>query len=359
MKGGRYLKLGRAGVLKGSYENSITTIYGTINPLTLMIYSPVAMFISHSTILFSLVPALTSAGVLRNLDRREDICGTTGFANSATSYFQSSNGALTTYTGCSSRCAADTRCKSFGYSGRVCMLYESPLSASLAQYAQSDIVYYDATCAGVHGGLAASSSGGGTSESRPFHLHTRTLPWTVTQTLTRSYTTITRTRTMSKVGPVPTGGEIPSLMPFPMPAKSTMLPNGMPNMDNGNKIPRGDSNTGDAVPTSTMVTQVQVTPVPVAQVDRTTLGRSNFPDIDHKQTTFPGPTPTFAAPKASGSARACADDITQPWPAITTTATNKRWFWPWVGFGSPRPNTGDSPNGTIPAGFGGCYLPQQ
>lgn len=345
-------------------ENSITTIYNIIHPLTLMIYNPAAMFISLSTILLSLVPALTSANVLRTLDRREDICGTTGFANSATSYFQSSNEALASYTGCSSRCAADTRCKSFGYSGTVCMLYESPLSASLAQYAQSDIVYYDARCAGVHGGLAASST---SEHPRPLHSHTGTaLPWTVTQTLMRSHTTITRTRTMSKVGPAPTSSVMLSLMPFPIPARSTVLsaPNCVSNMDNGHKIPRGESSspTGNAAvqpaPT-TMVTQV--TPVPVAQADRTTpLGRSNWPDItDHKPTTFSGPTATFAVPRASGSARACADGgVAQPWPAVATvTATNnKRWFWPFAGLGSPRPGTpGGAPNGTIPAGFDGCY----
>lgn len=319
---------------------------------------PATMFFSQSLLILSLVPSWASAGILRNLDRRADVCGTTGFANAAHSYFSSSDAALTTYAGCAIRCADDSKCKSFGYNKTTCLLYNNTLSASLAQYEQNDIVYFDAGCVG---GLGAASS-----DIPPFP----TSYLTATRSSSRPRATVTRTRTRSRVGPFPTGSEIP-WSSFPWSSKPTILPfNTFIDGEQPSwKHVREAVQTTHPTPASTMVTIVtplsspdptskDVTPVPVAQIGHTTLGLgSNLPFPTNTGTTGPWPSATGAVPlpqggQRNGSSTACPDGF-QAWSSTTAAASkDKRWFWPFAGFGSPRPS--GIPSGMGPGSFGGC-----
>lgn len=299
------------------------------------------MFSSHSVLVLSLVSTLTSAGVLPivspALDRRqitEDICGTSGFANSANSYFTSSDGSLATFAGCSGRCAQDpTRCKSFGYNGTTCLLYEKTLSTSLAQWEASDIVYFDATC------LAEGETDGAAA---PPNL------------------TVTPSRPMSTVGPIPTGTGAPSfLSSLPLPTQST--PPAVPIVDDTVKphehehehkhgkehYPRAKLQTSDLPPSFTQITLSKYStiqgplstftpdPAPEAatQVGHATVGglhgSSVFPHPTTCTCTTTGPKPTAVVP-GNGKGHPCSG-------VWAFDADKKTWSW-FPGFGGfPRP----------------------
>lgn len=336
------------------------------------------MLVQHSVYCLSLATTLASAGLLPSwlgLERREDICGTTGFANSDSSYFWSSNGALTTYTGCSTRCADDTRCKSFGYNSGLCMLFDKSLSTSLTYYTQSDVVYFDVGCV-VDGSTGANSQSPLSQTSHKTHI-----------SLSRSRKTVTgtRTHTMNGFGSMPTGsGNFPApsldphqtgslssglmhptntnpgkLIPDSMSAQPTMHPNSASNT-NDEDVERRDLKEAvqmaNPAPASTLVTvttplgiAVPATTAEVAKADYATFTSGTFTP----PTSFPWPLPTGIWPqggKQNGSTHACPGGGRLGTAAVGTK--QKRWFFSWPGIGSFGPK--GAHNGTGPAGFGGC-----
>ncbi|KAI3394311.1 hypothetical protein diail_2905 [Diaporthe ilicicola] len=92
---------------------------------------------------------MVSAGLLPSwisLDRRADICGVKGYDRDRGNYFWSASKQLTSYSGCSARCAKSSRCKSFGFNDEACMLFDLSLSENFDEDRHSDVKYYDVGC---------------------------------------------------------------------------------------------------------------------------------------------------------------------------------------------------------------------
>lgn len=323
----------------------------------------VTMLVAYFSLALLLFPELAWAGLLPSwvaLDRREDICGATGFANSDNNYFWSNNRALTTYAGCSTRCSGDARCKSFGYSDNLCILFDKTLSASLAQYSQSDIVYFDIECLG-------GNQDGATISQKPaseiFLLRS-----------TRR-ATVTHTRTISKVGPLalPVGSATLSARPLgPGQTGAQLSDDQQPTVQpdsasssNGKEAPRAfleeAGHKTDPASASTIITIITPlsqsdTPIPTLEVGHQTSGQGTLA----VPTAFLRPHPTAVVPQIghrNGSTRICRGGDQPgdaPWGSHTWKPWKpKRWVWSWPGFGSSGPKWPH--NSTWPAGAPGCY----
>lgn len=142
------------------------------------------MLTKTSLLLLPLGPALASAGLLSNVkwlasERRAVKCGVKGYADTDNNYFWSASKKLASYAACSARCKGDTRCESFGYDDRVCMLFDEALAGNFETDRKSDLTFYDASCNG-----AATSTATGRSRTTK----TRTLS---TQAPTAAMPTVT------------------------------------------------------------------------------------------------------------------------------------------------------------------------
>ncbi|KAF2156310.1 hypothetical protein K461DRAFT_275434 [Myriangium duriaei CBS 260.36] len=124
----------------------------------------------------------SSAG--RVPQRRADICGTKGYDRGQGNYDYNDSGKYSTYTACSARCAASAECKSFGYGGKVCMLFDIPLAGNFDADKGSSDTYYDIACIS-----------GATTSSGPVTTTTTTKPTTTTTTTTTKAPTTTTTTT--------------------------------------------------------------------------------------------------------------------------------------------------------------------
>ncbi|KAJ0114190.1 hypothetical protein J7T55_008025 [Diaporthe amygdali] len=98
---------------------------------------------------FVFLPLAVSAGLLPSwlaMDRRTDICGVKGYDRNNGNYFWSASKKLTSYSGCSTRCAQSERCESFGFNDEACMLFDLSLAENFDADRHSDVKYYDVGC---------------------------------------------------------------------------------------------------------------------------------------------------------------------------------------------------------------------
>lgn len=105
------------------------------------------------TILLSLLSSVALAGVLNgahhadHLDRRAaDICGKKGYDHGASNYDYDSSGKFSNFADCSKRCLASSKCLSFGYGGKECMLFSVALANNFDADSSSPDTYYDRGC---------------------------------------------------------------------------------------------------------------------------------------------------------------------------------------------------------------------
>lgn len=99
---------------------------------------------TFSFILLGLLFDSTSAGLLPQ--ERADICGSKGYDRGKGNYFYSDSAQLATYAACSQKCVLDSKCKSFGYNTKECMLFNIALSGNFDANSGSSDIYYDRGC---------------------------------------------------------------------------------------------------------------------------------------------------------------------------------------------------------------------
>lgn len=78
--------------------------------------------------------------------RAGNICGSKGYDAGKSNYYYDSSSKYATYDACSAKCIADTKCKSFGYSKKECMLFSIVLTGNFDADSGSSDTYYDRAC---------------------------------------------------------------------------------------------------------------------------------------------------------------------------------------------------------------------
>lgn len=106
------------------------------------------------------------AGHIRHTHKRANICGTKGYDRGKGNYFYDSDGKYNSYAACSAACIGDAKCKSFGYSGGECMLFDVALAGNFDADKGSSDIYYDRGCL-LDGAVAPSSSSTMKSSTTP------------------------------------------------------------------------------------------------------------------------------------------------------------------------------------------------
>ncbi|ROV94034.1 hypothetical protein VMCG_08225 [Cytospora schulzeri] len=91
-----------------------------------------------------LLTSLSSAGLVPQ--KRADICGKKGYDSGKGNYDYNNSGKYSTYATCSARCVSDTKCKSFGFGGKECLLFNIALSGNFDVDSSSPDTYYDRSC---------------------------------------------------------------------------------------------------------------------------------------------------------------------------------------------------------------------
>lgn len=157
------------------------------------------MLLQTHILLLSLSPALTSAGVLPAwlvAERDSDICGVQGRADMDNNYFSSSSKKLTSYSGCSARCASQSRCESFGYNDNTCMLFDESLSGNFRKDSHSGVTFYDVGCVDDEDDDDESDTTLSTTAARTTssHVQSSTVRATATRTKTVPISTTTSSR---------------------------------------------------------------------------------------------------------------------------------------------------------------------
>lgn len=109
--------------------------------------------VNNKLALLFILPSLSdivSAGVVgkSQVERRSDvpICGGKGYDRGVGNFDYTRSPKYASYTGCSAHCLANDTCKSFGYSGQECMLFDAPLKDNFDVDDSSDDIYYDRGC---------------------------------------------------------------------------------------------------------------------------------------------------------------------------------------------------------------------
>ncbi|KAJ4391701.1 hypothetical protein N0V93_005321 [Gnomoniopsis smithogilvyi] len=207
------------------------------------------MFFKTSFILLSLSPALSSAGLLPAWlvnERGSDICGVQGRVDTDNNYFWSASKKLTSYSGCSARCAGQKRCKSFGYDDNVCMLFDESLSGNLEKDSRSDLTFYDVGCVDEDAGDTTPSVTAVRSTFSRVHISTARTTATRTATIPEPTATSFPGSNSTKSGStsnatIPAVGSLISLRPTSTATASTTANGG-----DGETVADGTSDTTPA-----------------------------------------------------------------------------------------------------------------
>ncbi|KAJ0116043.1 hypothetical protein J7T55_004988 [Diaporthe amygdali] len=118
--------------------------------------------IQSMCIILPLLSGLAHAGLVPQ--KRADICGQKGYDRGKGNYDYDSSGKYSTYAKCSARCVADTKCKSFGFGGNECLLFNVAVSGNFDADSGSSDTYYDRGC--VSSSPAPASTSTTTSSSK-------------------------------------------------------------------------------------------------------------------------------------------------------------------------------------------------
>lgn len=136
-----------------------------------------------SPILLGLLFSSASAGLLPQ--KRADICGSKGYDRGQGNYYYSSSAKLATYAACSQQCTLDSKCKSFGYSTKECMLFSNALSGNFDADSGSSDIYYDRGCVkSVSTSSSAISSVSSTTKTTVLSTTSKTTVGSTTKTTT-------------------------------------------------------------------------------------------------------------------------------------------------------------------------------
>lgn len=114
-------------------------------------------------LLLPLLAGLGHAGLLPQ--KRADMCGQKGDDRGKGNYDYDSSGKYSTYAKCSARCVADTKCKSFSFGGKVCLLFSVPVGGNFVAAPSSSVTFYDRGCVSASQAAAPSSIASASSPS--------------------------------------------------------------------------------------------------------------------------------------------------------------------------------------------------
>lgn len=107
-------------------------------------------------LLLPLLSGLGQAGLVPQ--KRADICGQKGDDRGAGNYDYDSSGKYSTYAKCSARCVADSKCKSFSFGGKNCLLFNVAVSGNFDADSSSSTTFYDRGCISYSPASALSST---------------------------------------------------------------------------------------------------------------------------------------------------------------------------------------------------------
>lgn len=107
-------------------------------------------------VLLPLLSGLGQAGLVPQ--KRADICGQKGDDRGKGNYDYDSSGKYATYAKCSVRCIEDTKCKSFSFGGKKCLLFDLAVSANFVADSSSSVTFYDRGCVSSISTPASSST---------------------------------------------------------------------------------------------------------------------------------------------------------------------------------------------------------
>lgn len=163
-------------------------------------------------LLLPLLSGLGQAGLVPQ--KRADICGQKGDDRGNGNYDYDSSGKYSTYAKCSARCIADTKCKSFSFGGKNCLLFNVPVSGNFDASSSSSDTFYDRGCITSTSAAAPSST---SSSSKLSSSSTKPASSTITSSVKPSSTpaTTTPTATSSTASPsvtIPAGCNVPKTL---------------------------------------------------------------------------------------------------------------------------------------------------
>ncbi|PNS19584.1 hypothetical protein CAC42_7428 [Sphaceloma murrayae] len=102
-----------------------------------------------SVLLISSLTGMSLAGPVaakKASKKRADICNTKGYDRGKGNYEFNNSGKFGSYAACSDRCAKDTKCKSFGFNAKECLLFNLALAGNFDADKASADTYYDQAC---------------------------------------------------------------------------------------------------------------------------------------------------------------------------------------------------------------------
>lgn len=113
-----------------------------------------------SAILLAFLLESASAGPAHQKfhQQRADICGSKGYDSGEGNYYYDASSKYNTYSACAAKCAADTKCRSFGYGKTECMLFNIPLTGNFDASSGSTDTYYDRGCLGASPSIASTTT---------------------------------------------------------------------------------------------------------------------------------------------------------------------------------------------------------
>ncbi|CAN8104770.1 unnamed protein product [Discula destructiva] len=149
----------------------------------------------------------TAAGTVPQ--KRADICGMKGYDRGNGNYFYNASGKRNSYAACSTKCASESKCKSFGYSKSECMLFNIPLSGNFDANSGSSDTYYDRGCLSS----TASSPGSTASTKTTSSITTKTASTASTTSATSTKPSSTTTTTPSTTAITTTSSSATSSTP--------------------------------------------------------------------------------------------------------------------------------------------------
>ncbi|PSK34925.1 hypothetical protein B9Z65_1508 [Elsinoe australis] len=163
-----------------------------------------------NALLVSALTGLSLAGpVAKAAKKRADVCGTKGYDRGKGNYSYDNSGKYSTYAACSARCLADVKCKSFGFGGKECLLFNIALNGNFDADKNSKDTYYDRGCISASATTSAAPKTTTTTTSKT----TTKAPITTSKTSLPSATPPTTTAivvTTTPSTPTSTGVAIPA-----------------------------------------------------------------------------------------------------------------------------------------------------
>lgn len=174
--------------------------------------------LSSLCLLLPLLSGLGQAGLVPQ--KRADICGQKGDDRGKGNYDYDSSGKYSTYAGCSARCVADAKCKSFSFGGKTCLLFSVAVSGNFDASSSSSDTFYDRGCVSSSPALTSTSKTSSSmtisSTSKPSTTSTSTKPTSsTTSSSVKPSSTPATSPTTSSSAPgvsIPPGCNVPTTL---------------------------------------------------------------------------------------------------------------------------------------------------